>query len=30
MPNGDRASFAKRKCIFPKGMPMIVMQKMRP
>ena len=30
LPNGDRASFASRKCIFPKGMPMMVMQKMRP
>ena len=25
-PNGDRASFASRKCIFPKGMPMMVIQ----
>ena len=24
IPNGDRASFAKRKCIFPQGMPMMV------
>ena len=24
MPNGGRASFAKRKCIFPQGMPMMV------
>ena len=30
LPKGDRASFASRKCIFPKGMPIIVMQKMRP
>ena len=24
IPNGDRASFASRKCIFPQGMPMMV------
>ena len=29
-PKGERASFARRKCIFPKGMPMMVMQNMRP
>ena len=30
IPNGDRASFASRKCIFPQGMPMMVMQSSRP
>ena len=30
MPKGDRASFARRKCIFPHGMPMMVMQSNRP
>lgn len=30
MPNGDKANFAKRKCIFPHGMPMMVMQSIRP
>ena len=30
IPKGDRANFAKRKCIFPHGMPMMVMQSSRP
>ena len=30
MPNGDRASFASRKCIFPQGMPMMVIIRTSP
>ena len=30
MPNGDRASFASRKCIFPHGMPMMVIIRTSP
>ena len=30
MPNGDRASLAKRKCIFPQGMPMMVIIRTSP
>lgn len=28
MPNGERANLARRKCVLPKGMPMMVMQRM--
>ncbi len=27
MPNGERGNFASRKCIFPKGIPTMVIQK---
>jgi len=30
MPKGDRASFARRKCIFPHGMPMMVIISINP
>ena len=30
LPKGERASFASLKCIFPNGMPMMVMQNMKP
>ena len=30
IPNGDRASFASRKCIFPQGKPMMVIIRTSP
>ena len=30
LPNGEMANFAKRKCIFPNGIPMMVIQRMKP